>query len=138
MIAKGYSAWMDLSLYHTHSKSYTSFLTFSWGIIADIDIESEILHFLGFLRMDVWGVWRVLNLRKYRAKFSYLPPRNQDQKAVSLPPLGEQLPENEGWICKEDDFVLFWASQVTHAGEQMFHAPNCKINDGIFNIFIVR
>jgi len=137
MIAKGQTAWMDLSLYQTTTKSYLSFLTFSWGIIADIDIESEAIRFMGFLRMDIWGAWRILNLRKYGAKFSYLPPSNE-RKEIELPPLNEPLPENEGWITSEDDFILFWSSQVTHAGEQMFHAPNCKINDGVFHIFIVR
>jgi sphingosine kinase len=138
MIAKGKTAWMDLSRYETRTNSYTSFLTFSWGYIADIDIESEAIRFMGFLRMDIWGAWRVLNLRKYRAKFSYLPPTGDRQDGVTLPPLDEPLPQNEGWITCEDDFILFWASQVTHAGEQMFHAPNCKIDDGVFNIFIVR
>jgi len=53
MIAKGKTAWMDLSLYQTRSSTYLSFLTFSWGIVADIDIESEAVRFLGSLRMDV-------------------------------------------------------------------------------------
>jgi sphingosine kinase len=137
MIAKGKTAWMDLSLYQTRSSSYLSFLTFSWGIIADVDIESEAVRFLGSLRMDVWAVWRMLNLRKYKAKFSYLPPTKKKTEVV-LPALDEPLPVDEGWVSIEDDFILFWVSQVTHAGEQYFHAPNCKIDDGIFNIFIVR
>ncbi|KAL3925584.1 MAG: hypothetical protein SGILL_000307 [Bacillariaceae sp.] len=138
MVAKGKAAWMDLSRYQTLSKSYTSFLTYSWGYTADVDIESEAIRFMGFLRMDIWGLWRVISLRRYRAKFSYLPPTENRQSGVTLPPLSEPLPENEGWVCCEDEFILFWASQVTHAGEQMFHAPHCKIDDGVFNIFIVR
>jgi sphingosine kinase len=137
MIAKGKTAWMDLSFYQTRSSTYLSFLTFSWGITADIDIESEAVRFLGSFRMDVWAVWRMLNLRKYKAKFSYLPPTKEKNEIV-LPPLDAPLPDNEGWVSIEDDFILFWVSQVTHAGEQYFHAPQCKVDDGIFNIFIVR
>jgi sphingosine kinase len=137
MIVKGMSSSVDLSLYETRSTSYTSFLTFSWGMIADIDIESECIRWAGFLRMDIWGVVRVLFLRKYRAKFSYLPPIG-GKKIISMPPLSEPIPDSKGWVTCEDDFILFWASQVSHAGEQMFHAPPCKLNDGVFKIFVVR
>jgi sphingosine kinase len=136
-VAKGDSTWLDLSDYQTTTKSYTSFLTFSWSIIAEIDIESEIIRFMGFLRMDLWGVWRTIFLRRYRARFSYLPPTG-DKRMVELPPLNEPLPENEGWVIAEDTFILFWASHVSHAGEAMFHSPQSKIDDGAFTIFIVR
>uniref|UniRef100_A0A7S4EE35 DAGKc domain-containing protein n=1 Tax=Pseudo-nitzschia australis TaxID=44445 RepID=A0A7S4EE35_9STRA len=137
MIAKGISFWIDLSLYETKSNTYTSFLTFSWAMIADIDIESESIRWTGFLRMDIWGIVRVLFLRKYRARFSYLPPTGE-RKAITMPPLGDPLPDSQGWISCEDEFIVFWASQVTHGGEQMFHAPPCKLNDGMFQIMIVR
>ncbi|KAG7361426.1 ATP-NAD kinase-like domain containing protein [Nitzschia inconspicua] len=138
MIAKGKTSAIDLSLYETTNKSYLSFLTFSWAYIADIDIESEAIRFMGFLRFDLWGALRVVTLRKYRAKFSYLPPTEDRSTGVTLPPLNQPLPTDEGWVCCEDDFVVFWASQVTHAGEQMHHSPPSKIDDGVFNIFIVR
>lgn len=136
-IVKGISSSVDLSRYETKSKSYTSFLTFSWAMIADIDIESECIRWVGFLRMDIWGVVRVLFLRRYRAKFSYLPP-TADKTTISIPPLSEPIPDTGDWITCEDDFILFWASQSSHAGEQMFHAPPCKLNDGVFQIMVVR
>jgi sphingosine kinase len=104
-------------------------------MIADIDIESECIRWVGFLRMDIWGVVRVLFLRKYRAKFSYLPPTGEKPK---MPPLSEPLPDSKGWVTCEDDFIVFWVSQVSHAGEQMFNAPLCKLNDGVFHIMVVR
>ena len=137
MIVKGISSRVDLSRYETKSASYLSFLTFSWAMIADIDIESECIRWAGFLRMDIWGVLRVLFLRKYRAKFSYLPP-SETKTPISIPPLNKPIPDSKGWVTCEDDFILFWASQVTYAGEQMFHAPPCKLNDGVFHIMIVR
>jgi Diacylglycerol kinase catalytic domain len=113
MIAKGKTAWIDLSRYETSNKSYLSFLTFSWAYIADIDIESEAIRFMGFLRFDLWGALRVLTLRKYRAKFSYLPPTEDRSRGVTLPPLNQPLPTDQGWVSCEDDFVVFWASQVS-------------------------
>jgi len=137
MIVKGMSSSVDLSRYESRSTSYTSFLTFSWAMIADIDIESECIRWTGFLRMDIWGAVRVLFLRKYRAKFSYFPP-TEEKKIISMPPLSEPIADSKGWVTCEDNFILFWASQMTHAGEQMFHAPQCKLNDGVFHIMVVR
>lgn len=112
MIAKGKTARIDLSKYETTNKTYLSFLTFSWAYIADIDVESEAIRFMGFLRFDLWGALRVLTLRKYRARFSYLPPTEDRSQGVTLPPLDHPLPADQGWVSCEDDFVVFWASQV--------------------------
>eukprot|EP00934_Nitzschia_sp_Nitz4_P008710 Nitzschia sp. Nitz4//scaffold3_size479765//220203//221882//NITZ4_000094-RA/size479765-augustus-gene-1.599-mRNA-1//-1//CDS//3329550740//8700//frame0 len=136
MVAKGNTVKMDLSRYETRSQSYLSFLTFSWSIIADIDIESEVLRWLGWLRMDVYSVWRVLNLRSYRAKLTYLKP--ESPRLTELPALTEPLPEEQGWETMEAEFCLFWTSQVTHAGEALFNHPQCKPDDGLFHIFIVK
>jgi diacylglycerol kinase family enzyme len=54
-----------------------SFLSLEWAIVADIDIESENLRFLGSARFDVYGFYRCLWLRRYRGRFSYLPPMQQ-------------------------------------------------------------
>jgi sphingosine kinase len=138
LAAKGNSSWMDLANYTTQSGDHMSFLTFSWSIIADIDMESEYIRYMGILRFNLWSVWRVLALRKYRARFSYLPATSQNTKAAitDMPALNDPVPKD--WVTSEDDFYLFWASQVTHAAENVHHAPPCKLNDGVFHILIVR
>jgi sphingosine kinase len=123
---------MDISRYQTAHGHFLSFLSYSYGIVSDIDIESEAIRFLGSLRFDVWAVWRVLTLRTYRARFSYVPAG----KHVEVPPLCEPL--SKDWVTEEDDFVLFWASHVTHAAERTFHSPYSKPAEGVFTIFIVR
>jgi sphingosine kinase len=138
LVAKGNTSWMDLAKYQTRNSDHLSFLTFSWAIVADLDIESECIRFMGSLRFDIWAVWRVIALRKYRARFSYLPATAQNSKAVisDMPALNDPVPKD--WVTSEDDFYLFWASQVTHASENTFHAPPCKLQDGVFQILIVR
>lgn len=139
LVAKGNTHKMDLSEYETSSSKYLSFLTFSWSMIADIDIESEAIRFMGFLRMDIWGVLSVLRMRKYRARFSYLPPSDKNKTtATKCPPLKDPIPGDGDWVTSEDDFLLFWASQVTHAAEKSNHSPNSKLDDGVFEILIVR
>mmetsp|Transcript_4146 Transcript_4146/g.8778 ORF Transcript_4146/g.8778 Transcript_4146/m.8778 type:complete len:312 (+) Transcript_4146:1-936(+) len=125
-------------------KYITSFLSFSWGLIADCDLESECLRILGTLRSDIWAVYRgVLFPRRYRARFSYLPPRvnNGDEvceqdSSFDMPKFVEEVPE--GWVSVEDDFTVFWACQTSHASYNMFNCPMSKMNDGLFHILVVR
>ncbi|KAJ1906085.1 Sphingosine kinase 1, partial [Tieghemiomyces parasiticus] len=48
-------------------------LNMLWGIIADMDIESEKLRWAGSLRMNIWGVVRLLQLRRYQGRLHILP-----------------------------------------------------------------
>jgi diacylglycerol kinase family enzyme len=127
-IAKGYTIEADLSTYtileskksNTSGtttkeeaksiKQYTSFLTFTYGFIAEVDIESERIHWMGHVRFDVWAVVRLLFLRTYPIKLSYttdIPSTN-----TSVPSVSEPVPAT--WVTTEDKIILFWASQVSH------------------------
>lgn len=72
-IAKGRVSPLDLMRVETPSGPLYSFLTVGWGIMADIDIESEKLRAIGEIRFTLWAFWRVLNLRTYHGRISYLP-----------------------------------------------------------------
>ena len=49
-----------------------SFLSFSWGLIADVDLESEKWRWMGALRFELYAVKCVLRKRKYRATMHYV------------------------------------------------------------------
>lgn len=53
-----------------------SFLSIGWGLISDIDIESECLRVIGGQRFTVWSFHRLVNLRTYHGTISYLPATN--------------------------------------------------------------
>lgn len=53
-----------------------SFLSVGWGLIADIDIESERLRALGGPRFTIWSVHRLISLRTYKGRISYLAAPN--------------------------------------------------------------
>ncbi|XP_037287447.1 sphingosine kinase 1 [Rhipicephalus microplus] len=72
-IAKGRVAPLDLMKVETPSGPLYSFLNVGWGIMADIDIESEKLRAIGEIRFTLWAFWRVFNLRTYSGRISYLP-----------------------------------------------------------------
>ena len=71
--AKGRTTRMDLTEieaeYEKH-KSY-SFLSTFWGVIADCDINSEVLRWMGSARFTVWGVYRVLCPVNYLGSIMY-------------------------------------------------------------------
>ncbi|XP_064478939.1 sphingosine kinase 2-like isoform X2 [Ornithodoros turicata] len=73
-IVKGRIAPLDLMKIETprHSPLY-SFLTVGWGLMSDIDIESERLRAIGEIRFTLWAFWRVASLRIYNGRISYLP-----------------------------------------------------------------
>ncbi|XP_078317346.1 sphingosine kinase 1-like isoform X2 [Crassostrea virginica] len=72
---------MDLVLVQTQKQQLFSFLSVTWGLIADIDYESERMRVLGATRFTLYFIKRVLSLRRYRAKISFLPVTPYDPNA---------------------------------------------------------
>jgi sphingosine kinase len=139
LIAKSQTTAMDLSKYETSTQEYYSFLTFTWAMIADVDIESESVRFLGSLRFDLCAAWRVVSLRTYQARLSYLLPSKHDKSidlGSAMPKFTDPVPNN--WNVIDDTFILFWASQVTHASVNAFNSPPSTIGDGVFQILVIR
>ncbi|XP_067639393.1 sphingosine kinase 2 [Eurosta solidaginis] len=107
-----------------------SFLSVGWGLIADVDIESESLRSIGASRFTVWAIRRLISLRTYRGKLSYircerknarkqfrshistssehrLPPEMQEFYDIPQPP-ADAKDDNfaaAGNLAKDDDFV---------------------------------
>ncbi|XP_066260210.1 sphingosine kinase 1-like isoform X1 [Euwallacea similis] len=70
---RGHSEAMDLVRVETVSHILFSFLSVGWGLLSDIDIESERLRMLGGTRFTVWSVARLIGLRSYKGKLWYIP-----------------------------------------------------------------
>jgi diacylglycerol kinase family enzyme len=47
-------------------------------------------------------------------------------------------PMPSSWTVIEADFVLFWASQVTHPGKSTFLCPSLTFGNGTITIMMVR
>ncbi|XP_072153331.1 sphingosine kinase 1 isoform X4 [Bemisia tabaci] len=74
----GIKAPLDLMRFESKSKTVFSFLSVGWGLIADIDIESERLRVLGSPRFTIWSLARIIGLRKNEGRLSFL--RISDEK----------------------------------------------------------
>ncbi|XP_012283324.1 sphingosine kinase 2 [Orussus abietinus] len=72
-VVKSKRTVMDLVRVETRKQIVFSFLSIGWGLLADIDIESESLRAIGGQRFTVWSVARLIGLRTYKGKVSYLP-----------------------------------------------------------------
>lgn len=57
---------------YTHAQIIFSFLSVGWGLISDIDIESERLRMIGYQRFTIWSLHRLISLRTYHGTVSYL------------------------------------------------------------------
>lgn len=90
-VVKFKKAQMDLVRVETRSQILFSFLSVGWGLLADIDIESERLRAIGGQRFTVWTIARLIGLRTYRGKVSYLPC----DKLPSVDSLGNGKTYNE-------------------------------------------
>ncbi|KAJ2602828.1 hypothetical protein H4R99_000135 [Coemansia sp. RSA 1722] len=58
------------------------FLSLTWGLMADIDIESETMRWAGSARLDLYGTVRVMNLRYYGGRLHYLPAAETEEGAI--------------------------------------------------------
>ncbi|PSB11402.1 sphingosine kinase [Pleurocapsa sp. CCALA 161] len=132
MIAKGKQQSFDLASVTQNGQEYYSFLSLAWGLISDVDIESEKLKFLGALRFDVYAVMLLSLLRTYKGRFSYLPHPDFEQI---------QKQENSsltGWQVMEDDFIFLWAMNTPWAAHDMNITPNASLNDGAIDVLVMR
>lgn len=57
---RNYHVPMDLVRVETTSEIMFSFLSVGWGLLSDIDIESERLRVLGSQRFTIWSVARLI------------------------------------------------------------------------------
>ncbi|XP_014088397.2 sphingosine kinase 1 [Bactrocera oleae] len=55
-----------------------SFLSVGWGLIADVDIESERLRSIGASRFTFWSIRRLISLRTYKGRLSYIRSERKD------------------------------------------------------------
>uniref|UniRef100_A0A6G1S9F4 Sphingosine kinase 1 n=1 Tax=Aceria tosichella TaxID=561515 RepID=A0A6G1S9F4_9ACAR len=137
-----------------------SFLSIGWGLLADIDIDSEWLRFLGEFRFTVYGVLRSLTSVSYRGRLSFkLLPDNLDDDEESLKakeriraesnsirksPLttttdhNEQLDTTSEWIHIEDKFVCLYAVHQTYVNSATNFSPKSSLTDQLTYLTYIR
>ncbi|CAG2104674.1 unnamed protein product [Medioppia subpectinata] len=134
-VTQGRPVPMDLVRVTTAHNTYYSFLSLGWGLMADIDIESERLRMLGEPRFTIWALYRSFVLRKNRATLSYLPA-DTSTAATPVPALHEPLTDH--WVTVEDTFVQIYSSFQSHINSTAVFAPAATLDDGLIWLLFIR
>ena len=91
-------------------------LAISWGIISDIDINTEWMRKLGSFRLDLGAIWSILQKRSYNGSLEYLNLETNQMETI------------------KGKFVYFWACNVAYTCSDILSAPDSKSNDGFIYI----
>lgn len=146
---KGVAMNLNISSVTTKTQQYSSFLILGWGLVSDIDILSESMRWMGEPRLYVAAIYFIARHAYYRGRLSLLISPEMDSTSsgssstsntmVMLPPLDTPInPEEKGWVVIEGDFSLVWVVQTSHATATMYSGPGKKMDDGMFQIYVVQ
>ncbi len=97
-----------------------SFLSFAWGIVSDVDIESEALRSLGALRFTLWAIWRVITFRQYSGTLHYLDAADDTWKQL-----------------RSSRFVGVWACNVPYMSQTDLAAPQAEFANGVLDVLVL-
>ncbi|XP_071720544.1 sphingosine kinase 1-like isoform X2 [Rutidosis leptorrhynchoides] len=124
------------------------------GLIADIDIESEQYRWMGSARMDIYGLQRMIRLRKYNGRVSFVPAPGFENVVEpiclgveSIQPLQARVNGYPGpnveldglsWRKIDGPFIGIWLQNVPWGSENAKAAPDAKFDDGYLDLILMR
>ena len=138
LIAKGKQQTFDIAAIEQNGTKYYSFLSLAWGLISDVDIESEKLKFLGALRFDLYALILISLLRTYKGRFSFIPHPEFKPNRDRDPQLRHRSTPRGKWQVIEDEFIFIWAMNTAWAAHDMNVTPYAQLNDGAMDVLIMR
>jgi sphingosine kinase len=138
-----------------------SHLALLWGILSDIDFESEKIRWAGSARFDIYAILRACSMRFYNGQVYYLTPehegieRNKEAikqdsacgnrtfihiiNSIELPELKDHvgpLPkyvssEYESWPNFSGPFSIFSLVNLPYVSKDVLMAPKSRLSDGL-------
>lgn len=154
-VVKGHTLPLDLAGYRQpNGAPFFGHLVTMWGLVADIDIESEVYRWAGPARFTFSGIGHIMELKKYRGRLSYLPwyPEQADAATAAekehpeypAPP-SDWLPaaangpaaERPGWLTVEDNFVTVVVANTGWQSTDAFLTPFSSVHDGCMDVLYV-
>lgn len=151
---RGHKRSLDVATIWQGETVFFSVLMLAWGLISDIDIESEKYRWMGSARLEFYALKRILRLRKYNGSICFVPaPGFEDVGEASgscvdsMQPLkprqhGYQGPkfdlQNANWRKLNGPFVSVWLHNVPWGAENTLAAPDAKFEDGYLDFIVMR
>jgi diacylglycerol kinase family enzyme len=103
-----------------------SFLSQSWGAVADVDFGSEKHRWMGEIRFTVTALQKIVTKKEYQCKDND-PAWNGDSF---------DLPKN--WTVVSGNHQVMIACNVPMISSDMKPAPSAKINDGLIHLLYAQ
>ncbi|KAA0052712.1 hypothetical protein IC582_017926 [Cucumis melo] len=163
-IVRGHKCSLDVATISQGEAKHFTVLMLAWGLVADIDIESEKYRWMGSARLDIYALQRIISLRHYRGGVSFVPapgfedygePTRYDYETASVVevdksdgvPISTQRHGYEGpninlkdleWRKFDGPFISVWLHNVPWGAENTLAAPDAKMSDGFLDLIIIR
>ncbi|XP_010268829.2 PREDICTED: sphingosine kinase 1-like isoform X1 [Nelumbo nucifera] len=161
-VIRGHKCSLDVITILQGETKFFSVLMLAWGLIADIDIESEKYRWMGSARLDFYALVRIIHKRRYNGRLSFVPapgyetygePSNQNDRctkkmsksqedSVKSRQHGYQGPEisldSLEWRTIDGPFVSVWLHNVPWGSEDTMAAPDAKFSDGYLDLIIIK
>nr|KJB69415.1 hypothetical protein B456_011G022500 [Gossypium raimondii] len=161
-VIRGYKHSLDVATISQGKTRFFSVLMLAWGLIADIDIESEKYRWMGSARLDFYAIQRIFHLRHYNGRICFVPaPGFEDYgepMSYHCKPTDEESPKQEEslktqqhgylgsdvkledmhWRTISGPFVSVWLHNVPWGSEDVMAAPNAKFSDGYLDLIMVK
>nr|XP_043609865.1 sphingosine kinase 2-like [Erigeron canadensis] len=151
---RGHKRSLDVATIWQGETRFFSVLMLAWGLIADIDIESERYRWMGSARMDIYGLQRMLRLRKYNGCISFVPAPGFENigepSSSGLESMEPPKPRHHGyrgpnvdlgslsWRKLNGPFIGIWLQNVSWGSETAMAAPDAKFDDGYLDLILMR
>uniref|UniRef100_A0ACD5UZC2 Uncharacterized protein n=1 Tax=Avena sativa TaxID=4498 RepID=A0ACD5UZC2_AVESA len=167
IIPAGHKRALDVTSVVQGKTKFFSVMMLTWGLVADIDIESEKFRWMGSARIDFYSLLRVVNLRRYSGRILFVPAPGYEgigdpvEHTTSCKSNGAGN-TNEGetsnvcnnetctysgpsvdeadleWRSLNGPFVNAWISNIAFASEGVMIAPQAQFADGYLDAAIIK
>ncbi|CAN8325504.1 unnamed protein product [Cochlearia groenlandica] len=153
-IIRGHTRSLDVATISQGTTKFFSVLMLAWGLVADIDIESEKFRWMGSARFDVYGLQRVICLREYNGRILFVPAPGYEshgqpgscsvdkESCFNDNALGYQGPDSKHedleWREIKGPFVSVWLHNVPWGAENTLAAPDAKFSDGFLDLIVMK
>uniref|UniRef100_A0A1J3GG48 sphingosine kinase n=2 Tax=Noccaea caerulescens TaxID=107243 RepID=A0A1J3GG48_NOCCA len=143
-IIRGHKRSVDVATIKQGTTKFFSVLMLAWGLVADIDIESEKFRWMGSARIDFYALQRIICLRQYNGRVLFIPAPGFESFGLLVsnslykepPPVGDKVLGYQGpdaklehmeWREINGPFVSVWLHNVPWGAENTLAAPDAKV-----------
>ncbi|CAA2968755.1 sphingosine kinase 1-like isoform X1 [Olea europaea subsp. europaea] len=164
-VIRGHRRLLDVATISQGDTRYFSVLMLAWGLVADIDIESEKYRWMGSARIDFYALQRIFGLRKYDGSIIFVPASgfetygepldhaddiivkiesesNSDMEPTRTQQYGYHGPNVDikslNWHKIDGPFVSIWLHNVPWGGEDAMAAPDAEFSDGCLDLIMIK